>query len=99
MRDFLHFLLLGFDEPRPECRDLIVVQIRASGGGQLQGRCFVTRRIISVRGKRAVVSHANVFVRGYRGGFAFGARIGEKPTRKSSGEAPWHNTAGSGSGL
>lgn len=58
----------------------------------------MARRIISVRGKRAVVTDANVFVGGYRGGFGFGARIGEQPTRKSSGEAPRHDAASS-SGL
>ena len=25
LRDFLYFFLLGFDEPGPECRDLIVI--------------------------------------------------------------------------
>ena len=25
LRDFLHFLLLGFDEPGRQCRDLIVI--------------------------------------------------------------------------
>ena len=81
LRNFLHFLLLGFDKPGAERRDLIVVQIGAAGGGQFQGRRFVARRIISVRGKRAVVGHANVFVGGYRGGFGFSASIGEQPTR------------------
>ena len=98
LRNFLHFLLLGFDKPGPECGDLIVVQIGAPGGGQFQGRRFVARRIISVRGKRAVISHAYVFVGGYRGGFGFSAGIGEKPTRKSSSEAARHDSA-SGSRL
>jgi len=56
----------------------------------------VARRIISVRGQRAVVSDANVFVRGYRGGFGFGARISEQPTGKSSGEAARHHAANGG---
>jgi hypothetical protein len=37
----------------------------------------VARRIISVRGERAVVGYANVFVRGDRRGFGFSASIGE----------------------
>lgn len=56
----------------------------------------MARRIISVRGKHAVVSHANVFVGGYRGGFGFSAGIGEQPTGKSSGEAARYHTANGG---
>ena len=99
LRDFLYFLLLGLNEPGPECRDLIFVQIGASRGRQFQRRRFVARRIISVRGKRAVVRHTNIFVGGYWGGFGFSARIGEEPARESSGEAPWNDAPGCASGL
>ena len=98
LRDFLYFLLLGFDEPAPECRDLIVVKIGTSRARQFQGRRFVARRVISVRGKRAVVSHTNVFVRGYRGSFGLSTRVGEQPTWEPSREAPW-NDAGNASRL
>lgn len=59
----------------------------------------MARRIVAVRGKRAVIGDANIFVRGYRCGFRFSARIGEQPTGKSSGEAARHYAASRASGL
>jgi hypothetical protein len=97
LRDVLdYFLLLGFNQTGRQRGDLIVVQIGAAGGRQFQGRRLVARRIIPVRGKRAVIGDTNVFIRGYRGGFGLSAGIGEQPTRKSSGEAARHNARASG---
>jgi hypothetical protein len=88
VRFFLHFFLLGFHDPRSQRRDLILTQLRillsARPGStgifrirQFHWRRLVPRWIIPVRGKRAVIRHADIFFRGHWSRFGFCARIGK----------------------